>query len=52
MLLIIILVILVLCLGGGWAGQPRYGYVGWSPLVIVLVLIALAYVLGYLPAGR
>jgi hypothetical protein len=42
MLLILILVLLVLAVGGGSWGYPRYGYVGWSPLgLVVLVLVAL-----------
>jgi len=42
MLLILLVVLLVLALGGGGWGHSRYGYVGWSPAaVIVLILLAL-----------
>jgi Protein of unknown function (DUF3309) len=42
MLLIIFVVLLVLAFGGGSWGHSRYGYVGWSPAgVIVLVFVVL-----------
>ena len=40
MLLLLLVVILVLALAGGGLGHSRYGYRGWSPaLVIGIVLI-------------
>jgi hypothetical protein len=44
MLLIFLVVLLVLAVGGGGWGHARYGYVGWSPaglLVLVLVVLLL-----------
>ena len=42
MLLIILIVALVLALGGGGWGHSRYGYAGWSPAgLIVLILVVL-----------
>jgi len=43
MLFLLLLVFLVLALGGGGWGYSRYGYVGFSPagLVIVVLLVFL-----------
>jgi hypothetical protein len=44
MLTILIVLLLIALLGGG-LGHSRYGYAGWSPaaiLVVVLVVLALA----------
>jgi hypothetical protein len=42
MLTILLIVLLVLALGGGSWGHSRYGYAGWSPAgIIVLVLVVL-----------
>lgn len=43
MLLTILLVLLVLALVGGGFGHSRFGYAGWSPagLVIVVLLVML-----------
>ena len=42
MLLTVLIVLLLLSLAGGGWGHSRYGYVGWSPagvgLLVVLVL--------------
>lgn len=38
MLMMILLVVLVLSLVGGGIGHSRYGYAGWSPAAIVLVI--------------
>jgi hypothetical protein len=41
-MLIILIVLLVLALGGGGWGHSRYGFAGWSPAgLIVLVLVVL-----------
>jgi hypothetical protein len=48
MLFIILMVLLVLALGGGGWGQSRYGYVGWSPLGIILVVIFVFWFTGNL----
>jgi hypothetical protein len=42
MLMIILVVFLLLAIGGGGWGHSRYGYAGWSPAgVILLVLVVL-----------
>jgi hypothetical protein len=43
MLLIILLVVFVLALGGGGWGHSRYGYAGWSPAGLILIVLALLY---------
>jgi hypothetical protein len=48
MLLTILLVLLVMSLfGGGW-GHSRYGYAGWSPFGIVLVVLLVMFLSGRL----
>jgi len=42
MLLLVVLLVLALA-GGGW-GQSRYGYAGWSPAgILVVVLVVLMF---------
>lgn len=42
MLLLVVLLVLALA-GGGW-GHSRYGYAGWSPAgIIILVLVVLMF---------
>jgi hypothetical protein len=43
MLLIILIVVLFLCLGGGAWGHSTYGYAGWSPLGLVLIVLLLLF---------
>jgi hypothetical protein len=43
MLLLLILILLVVALAGGGWGYSRVGAVGWSPAVIVLVILALLF---------
>ncbi len=38
MLMILMIVFLVVALGGGGWGHRRYGYVGWSPAGLILIL--------------
>jgi Protein of unknown function (DUF3309) len=48
MLLIILIVLLVLALvGGGW-GQSRFGYAGWSPAGLIVLVLVLLLVTGRL----
>lgn len=39
MLLVILIVLFVLAVGGGGWGHSRYGYVGWSPAGIMLLVL-------------
>ncbi len=48
MLLLVLIAILVLSLGGGGWAHSRYGYVGWSPAGLVLLLLAVLWVTGQL----
>lgn len=44
MLLLLLIVLLLLALGGGGWGHSRYGYAGWTPAgIIVLVLVILLF---------
>lgn len=44
MLMIILLVFLVFAIGGGSWGHSRYGYAGWSPAgIIVLIAVVLFF---------
>jgi hypothetical protein len=47
MLLTILIVLLVLALVGGGVGHSRLGYVGWSPVGIILVILLILYLTGY-----
>ncbi len=48
MLMIILIVFLLLALGGGGWGHSRYGYAGWSPAGIILLVLAVLWVGGRL----
>ena len=48
MLLIVLVVALVLALGGGGWGHSRYGYAGWSPAGLLLVLLVVLWFSGSL----
>jgi hypothetical protein len=43
---VLLVVWLVSLVFGAW-GQPRYGYVGWSPAGLLIVLIILALLFGW-----
>jgi hypothetical protein len=47
-MLIILIVILVLALGGGGWGYSRYGYAGWSPAGVILLVLAFLWFTGRL----
>jgi hypothetical protein len=47
-LLIILLVVLILAVGGGGWGHSRYGAMGWSPVGIILLVLAVLYFTGRL----
>jgi hypothetical protein len=46
MLFIILIVLLVLALGGGGWAHSRYGYVGWSPAGLLLLLVVVLWLTG------
>lgn len=48
MLMIILIVLLVLALGGGGFAQSRYGFAGWSPALLILVLLVVLWLTGNL----
>jgi hypothetical protein len=48
MLFIVLLVVLALAIGGGGWGHSRYGYVGWSPAGLVLLVLGVLYFSGRL----
>lgn len=48
MLMIILVVLLVAALAGGGLGHSRFGYAGWSPAGLVVVVLLLLYFTGYL----
>jgi hypothetical protein len=48
MLLIILIVLLVLALGGGGWAHSRYGYAGWSPAGLLLLLVVVLWFTGNL----
>ena len=48
MLLIILLVVFVLALGGGGLGHSRFGFAGWSPAGLILLLLVVLYFTGHL----
>jgi hypothetical protein len=49
MLLIILVLLVLLALGGGYWAGPQYGYVGYGgPLVAVLVIVLALLLLGVL----
>jgi Protein of unknown function (DUF3309) len=45
---IILLVILVMALAGGGWGHSRYGYAGWSPAGLIVLVLAVMYFTGHL----
>lgn len=49
MLFTVLIVLLVLALfGGGW-GHSRFGYAGWSPAGVILVVLLVMLVVGPRP---
>ena len=44
-LMVVLIVLVVLALGGGVVGQSRYGWAGYSPagLILVILLIVLLF---------
>jgi hypothetical protein len=51
MLLVIFVVLLVLSLAGGGWGHSRYGYAGWSPAGIIVLVFVILWFTGNLHFG-
>lgn len=51
MLLTILLVLLFVALLGGGYGHSRYGYVGWSPAGVILLILLVFWLTGNLRFG-
>lgn len=47
-LIVILLIVLLVCAAFGGFGHPRFGYYGWSPLGIALVVILVLLLTGNL----
>ncbi|HEY2028882.1 MAG TPA: DUF3309 family protein [Myxococcales bacterium] len=48
-MLILLIVLLLLATGGGFYGSTRrWGYAGWSPLGLILIICLLLYLTGNL----
>ncbi len=50
MLMIVLIVLLVLALGGGAWGHSRYGFAGWSPAGILVLVLLVMLLTGHLHA--
>ncbi len=46
MLMIILLVLLAFSLAGGGYGHSRFGYAGWSPAGLILMILVVMYFTG------
>ena len=47
LLTILVILLLLSLLGGGW-GHSRYGYAGWSPLGLIILIIVILLLTGNL----
>ncbi len=47
-MLFILIVLIALALGGGGWGHSRYGYAGWSPAGLLIVLLLVLWFTGNL----
>ena len=48
MLFILLLVLLVVAIGGAGWGHSRYGYAGWSPAGVILLVLVVLWFTGHL----
>jgi hypothetical protein len=48
MLTLILIILLVAALAGGGWGHSRFGYVGWSPAAVLLVVVLILVLTGRL----
>ena len=47
-MLIILIILVLLAGGGGFYGHSRYGYAGWSPLGVILLVMLVLFLSGNL----
>ena len=50
MLMLILFVLLIVALAGGGWGHSRYGYVGWSPAGLIVLVLVIFWLTGHLHA--
>ena len=50
LLMIFVVLLMVSLVGGGW-GHSRYGYVGWSPAGLIVLLFGILWLTGNLHFG-
>jgi len=50
MLTILLIVLLIVAIGGGTLGHSRYGYAGWSPAGLLLLIVLILWLTGNLHA--
>jgi hypothetical protein len=43
-----LVLVLIAALGGGYGSRRGWGYYGWSPLAIIVVILIVLYLTGYL----
>ena len=48
MLTILLILLVILAIGGGAWGYSRFGYAGWSPLGLLLLVVLLLWFTGNL----
>ena len=48
MLITILVVVLLLSLIGGGVGHSKFGYAGWSPAGVIIVILAILFFTGRL----
>jgi len=51
MLTLLVVLLIISAVFGGW-GHSRFGYTGWSPLGIVLVVLVILWATGNLGGGH
>jgi hypothetical protein len=51
MLMIVLLIVLGVALLGGGLGHSRFGYAGWSPAGLILLILVVLYFTGNLHLG-
>ncbi|HZL20848.1 MAG TPA: DUF3309 family protein [Polyangia bacterium] len=51
MLTLLIILLIISAVFGGW-GHSRWGYAGWSPLGIILVVLVILWATGNIGTGH